>query len=86
MNHIVFMAKSNSLDYLVNEKSQSLGVYPNGVVLKNLKKIFFNIFKHKVEATFPFKGLFQKNNIFVLKQPQHFNFPHNGFFCNFVLI
>lgn len=86
VDHIVLVTKGYSLDDLVDEISETLGVDSYSVVFKDLKQVLFNILKNQVEATLSFEGFLQEDDILVLEEPQHFDFSHDCFFGNFVFV
>jgi hypothetical protein len=86
MHNIVFMTKSNSFNYLINEKSESLRVNADSIVFENLEQILLDILEDEIEPPLSFEGLFQKHDVFVFEKSQHFDLSHDSFLGDLIFI
>ena len=71
---------------LINKKTESFRIDADSVIFEYFKQILLHILKYEVEPTLSFECFFEEDYVFVLKQPEHLNLPHDSLLCDLILV
>lgn len=86
MNNIVLVAEGYASDNLINKKTESFRIDADSVIFEYFKQILLHVLKYEVEPTLSFECFFEEDYVFVLKQPEHLNLPHDSLLCDLILV